>query len=223
MINIKQAKNLIKKSLNRSERIFLISKNKEERKATFYSKVNNKFNILFYAISTCMILSASIYSIGIMDSIYSLKANDLYAVIVILLFAFIGPFVALHFSENLFNKIYMKAVGPLASFIYKKRNKYESAIDNLLTAEHSSIRIDEDTNNLLKLYLSPSLYSMYHIKYPNEQATYGSLAHFIDNIELYQAHVEEIESSRVWISDDVITNEDINKTVQTHNKIKALY
>ncbi len=223
MINLKQAKNLIEKSLNRSERIFTISKSKEERKAIFYSKVNNKFRSLFHAISVCIIFPASICCIGLMDSIYSLKSNDLYAVIVLLTFLFVGPFVALHFSEKFLNKIYMKAIGPFASFIYKKKSKYESAIDNLLTAEHSSIRIDEDTNNLLKLYLSPSLYSMYHIKYPNEQATYGSLAHFIDNIEHYQAHVEEIESSRVWISDDVITNDDINKTVQTHNKIKAFY
>lgn len=223
MINLKQAKNLIKKSLNRSERIFTISKSKEERKAIFYSKVNNKFKSLFHVISACLIFSSSICCIGLLGSIYSLKENDLYAVIVLLTFLFVGPFVALHFSENFLNKIYMKAIGPFASFIYKKRNKYESAIDKLLSAEHSSIRIDEDTNNLLKLYLSPSLYSMYHIKYQNEKATYGSLAHFIDNIEHHQTNIEEIESSRVWISDDIITNDDIDKTIQTHNKIKALY
>lgn len=223
MINLKQAKNLIKKSLNRSERIFTISKSKEERKATFYSKVNNKFKSLFHVLSACLIFPASICCIALMDSIYSLKANDLYAGTVSIFFIFVGPFVALHFSENFLNKIYMKAIGPLASFIYKKRSKYESAIDDLLTAEHSSIHIDEDTNNLLKLYLSPSLYSMYHIKYPNEKATYGSLAHFIDNIEHYQVNIEEIESSRVWISDDIITNDDIDKTIQTNNKIKALY
>jgi len=223
MINIKQAKNLIEKSLNRSERIFVISKSKEERKAIFYSKVNNKFKSLFHAISACLIFPASICCIGLLGSIYSLKANDLYAVIVLLTFLFVGPFVALHFSENFLNKIYMKAIGPLASFIYKKRSKYESSIDDLLTAEHNSIRIDEDTNNLLKIYLSQSLYSMYHIKYPNEKATYGSLAHFIDNIEHHQANIEEIESSRVWISDNIITNDDINKTAQTHDRIKALY
>jgi len=218
MINIEQAKTLIKKSLLRSERNFAISKSKEERKTTFYSKLNNKLKSLFHAISACIIFPVSICCIGLMDSIYSLKGNDLYAGIVSILFIFVGPFVALHFSEKFLNKIYMKAIGPLASFIYKKRGKYESIIDKILVKEHSSLRIDDDTNNLLKLYLSPSLYSMYHIKYPNEQATYGSLAHFIDNIENHQANIEEIESSRVWISDDII-----NKTVQTHNKIKALY
>lgn len=223
MINLKQAKNLIEKSLNRSERIFTISKSKEERKITFYSKVNNKFRSLFHVLSACIIFPTSICCIGLMDSIYSLNNNDLYDGIIFILFIFVGPFFALHFSENFLNKMYMKAIGPFVSFIYKKRNKYESAIDKLLSAEHSSIRIDEDTNNLLKLYLSPSLYSMYHIKHPNEKATYGSLAHFIDNIEHYQANIEEIESSRVWISDNIITNDDINKTVQTHNKIKALY
>lgn len=223
MINLKQAKNLIKKSLNRSERIFTISKSKEERKATFYSKVNNKLKSLFHAISACIIFPTAIFLIQFMDSIYSLKSNDLYAVIVVFTFLLAGPVAILWLSEKFLSKICMRAIGPLASFIYKKRNKYESVIDKFFTAEHSSIRIDEDTNNLLKLYLSPSLYSMYHIKYPNEQATYGSLSHFIDNIEHHQAHVEEIESSRVWISDDIITNDDIDKTIQTNNKIKAFY
>jgi len=42
MINLKQAKNLIKKSLNRSERIFTISKSKEERK--YESLIDNLVN-----------------------------------------------------------------------------------------------------------------------------------------------------------------------------------
>lgn len=223
MINLKQAKNLIKESLTRNEKNFITSKNKEDRKTTFYSKINNKFRSLFHVISGCIICTASLCCIFLMDSIYSLKGHDLYSMIVLFTFLFAGPVAALHFSEKFFSKICMRAIGPLASFIYKKKSKYESAIDKLLIAEHSSLRIDEDTNNLLKLYLSPSLYSMYHIKYPNEKATYESLSSFIDNIEQHQANLEEIESSRVWISDDIISHDDINKTIQEHNKIKALY
>lgn len=91
--------------------------------------------------------------------------------------------------------IISKAFTAIKSFTLKKFHFYDKKIESLLNEEFAEKNVSENMKDILKLHLTPSLYSAYCI-HSEEDHSNAYLASFIDKLDKKNVEIKMIEAQR---------------------------
>lgn len=200
MNNINEIKKHLKSAIERERLAFLSQHNDKDRYQALLRSTQNNVEIdNFYMLFSLFI--GSILTMPIVNPLLNLFKNIFtpeqvfisaffyFSLILITIFLFGALFFKS--SSGIINRAFTK----IKSFTLKKFHLYDKKIESLLNEEFDEENVSQNMKDILKLHLTPSLYSAYCI-HSEEDPSNGYLASFIDKLDKKNVEIKMIEAQR---------------------------
>jgi len=198
MNNINEIKTHIKSAIETERQAFLSQYNdKDKYQALLKLTKNNSenfamlFSLCIGGISTMAIVNPLL---NLFKSVFTpehILISVFFYLSIIMTTMFL--FGALFFKSSL--NIISKAFTAIKSFSLKKFGLYDKKIETLLDDEFAEKNVSENMKDILKLHLTPSLYSAYCI-HSEEDHSNAYLVSFIDKLDKKNVEIKMIEVQR---------------------------
>lgn len=200
MNNINEIKKHLKSAIERERLAFLSQHNNKDKYQVLLRSTQNNVKIdnfsMLFSLFIGGILTMPIVNplINLFKHIFTpdhVFISALFCLPVIMITMFLFAAIFFTSSSNIINRVFTK----IKSFALKKLHLYDKQIESLLNEEFAEKNVSENMKDILKLHLTPSLYSAYCI-HSEEDHSNAYLVSFIDKLDKKNVEIKMIEAQR---------------------------
>lgn len=200
MNNINEIKTHIKSAIETERLAFISQHNDKDKYHALLKSTQNNSEINHFAVLFSLFIGG-VSTMSIINPLFNLFkyiftpeqvliSTFCYFSLIIITMILLG---ALFLKSSL--NIISKAFTAIKSFSLKKFGLYGKKIESLLNEEFDEENVSQNMKDILKLHLTPSLYSAYCI-HSEEDPSNGYLAGFIDKLDKKNVEIKMIEAQR---------------------------
>lgn len=200
MNNINEIKKHLKSAIETERQAFLSQHNDTDKYQALLKSTQNNVEIDNFSMLFSLFIG-SILTMPIVNPLLNLFKHIftpehvfisvLFCLPVIMITMFLFAAIFFTSSSNIINRVFTA----IKSFTLKKFHLYDKKIESLLNEEFDEENVSQNMKDILKLHLTPSLYSAYCI-HSEEDPSNGYLASFIDKLDKKNVEIKMIEAQR---------------------------